>query len=320
MTAGRRSEAEARLRRTLADELRQPVLPEARHVVEHAIALHGERTGPIVFYGSCLRADSAEGVMDVYLLPASYRAFHGAGVMAALNWLVPPNIYFWTVEAPSGETLRAKVAAVSRDQFSASCADGAISPSVWARFCQPAALLHAPGDGALEAVAGDLTRAVVTGARWAARLGPEEGTPRDYWTALFRATYGAELRPEREDRPAMIYETHAARYDALLPDAWTAGGIAFDVAEGGRLRPEVGAAERRRAAAAWTTRQAQGKALSVLRVLKGVLTFEGAVDYLLWKIERHAGMDLEITDWQREHPVLAAPWVFVQLTRRGALR
>jgi hypothetical protein len=52
----------------------------------------------------------------------------------------------------------------------------------------------------------------------------------------------------------------------------------------------------------WMVRSWQGKLLSVLRLLKGLLTFRGGVDYILWKIER------------------ATCVIFWKLYRRGAYR
>jgi hypothetical protein len=85
---------------------------------------------------------------------------------------------------------------------------------------------------------------------------------------------------------------------------------------GGRLKPGLP----RRRAHAWALRRACGKALNVLRLCKAAFTFEGGADYLAWKIERHSGVSLELADWQRRHPLLAAPALLWRLRRRGAVR
>ena len=99
-TDGARERLAARVR----EELNAPVLPEAHDVARYARELHGDAYGPILFYGSCLRADSPEGIMDVYLLSRSHAGFHGptskGKALAGLNWLIPPNIYFWTIPHP----------------------------------------------------------------------------------------------------------------------------------------------------------------------------------------------------------------------------
>ena len=45
--------------------------------------------------------------------------------------------------------------------------------------------------------------------------------------------------------------------------------------------------------------------LSVLRLVKGLFTFEGGFDYVLWKIERHSGVRVEVSPRARRYPLLA---------------
>jgi hypothetical protein len=71
---------------------------------------------------------------------------------------------------------------------------------------------------------------------------------------------------------------------------------------------------------AWMLRRIVGKPLTVLRWIKAFFVFEGGVDYALWKLERHTGVRLALTPWQRRHPLLAFPAVVMRLYRQGALR
>jgi hypothetical protein len=70
----------------------------------------------------------------------------------------------------------------------------------------------------------------------------------------------------------------------------------------------------------WMVRVWQGKMLSVLRLLKGMLTFRGGLDYILWKIERHSGIRVEASPRLKQYPLLAACVVLWRLYRRGAYR
>lgn len=70
----------------------------------------------------------------------------------------------------------------------------------------------------------------------------------------------------------------------------------------------------------WAMRRVLGKLLSVLRLAKGLFTFDGGVDYILWKIERHTGARIALTPWQRRHPLLASPVFLWRLYRLGAIR
>ena len=80
-----------------------------------------------------------------------------------------------------------------------------------------------------------------------------------------------------------------------------------------RERPD---AARRR----WRRRQRKGKALTALRLAKATTTFAGGIDYLAWKINRHAGTKIEVTPWQRRHPILAGIILLPRLLRGGAVR
>jgi hypothetical protein len=40
----------------------------------------------------------------------------------------------------------------------------------------------------------------------------------------------------------------------------------------------------------------------------------------LWKIERHSGVRLPVSPWQRRHPLLASPVFLWRLYRVGAIR
>ena len=57
-----------------------------------------------------------------------------------------------------------------------------------------------------------------------------------------------------------------------------------------------------------------------LRLAKASATFAGGVDYIAWKINRHAGTEIAIKPWQRRWPLLAAISLLPRLLRSGAVR
>jgi len=73
-------------------------------------------------------------------------------------------------------------------------------------------------------------------------------------------------------------------------------------------------------AAAWRRRRRTSKLLNFARLVKATFTFDGALDYVLWKVKRHSGVVLPVTDWQRRHPLLSAPVLAWKLYRLGAFR
>ena len=70
----------------------------------------------------------------------------------------------------------------------------------------------------------------------------------------------------------------------------------------------------------WLVRRAQGKLLSMLRLIKGLFTFHGGLDYILWKIERHSGITVEVSPFAHRHPLLGSWGILWCLYRRGAFR
>ncbi|MGH6782899.1 MAG: hypothetical protein ACREB5_12445, partial [Sphingomonadaceae bacterium] len=70
----------------------------------------------------------------------------------------------------------------------------------------------------------------------------------------------------------------------------------------------------------WRTLRRNGKLLTLVRLAKASLTFAGGIDYLAWKINRHAGTKIEIRPWQRRFPILGALTLLPRLLARGAVR
>lgn len=304
------------LREWIDAELRRPVPATVVELARRLAARAGTSTAAVLFYGSGLRDDTLEGVLDFYVLLDDARAWPGSRLAALANRLLPPNVSYIETDV-DGHPLRAKIAVMSVDQFRDGMSGAALDTTLWARFSQPCRCVHARS-AADHAVAVDaVARATLTAARWAAELGPAHAEPEAFWRALFARTYVAELRVERAARGADLVSRDGARYATLLPLAWSEGGIAFTAKPDGRMSPHLDVRQRRAGARRWTLRQRLGKPLNALRLLKAACTFDGAADYVAWKVERHSGIRLEVSDWQRRHPLLAAPGVYLRLRRLG---
>ncbi len=283
-------------------QLAAPTIAQVRDVA--AEIAETPATAAILFYGSNLRTGSTEGVLDFYVLTAG-----------------PPERGIWPTVSyrefvRDGETLRAKIATMRLTTFAKAAAARTLDTTIWTRFVQPSALVWSNGT-ADAAVADAIADAARSAARFAAALGPPSGTPHDYWRALFRQTYAAELRVERRGREDQIIGFDPARYAALLPLAWTADGIAY-AEEGDVLRPTLPPALRRKLLSAWRTRRRAGKPINIARLVRAAFTFDGAARYGAWKIERHTGIPVPLTPWAERHPILAAPAVLWRVWRARA--
>lgn len=288
----------------IAERCAAPVDPA---VAEFAARL-GRESGAltVLFYGSNLRTGSLDGVLDYYvLLPGAQRE------------RIWPRVSYREWEH-QGVVLRGKIATMALGTFAAAARGELRDTTIWARFVQPSALVWWRDERAGSEVLEALGAAAQTAARLAVALGPQRGTPEEYWRALFRATYQAEFRVEQPGREDSILAVNADHFDGLLPLALAAQGIAF-AQQGETIAPAMAQGERQRILAWWRARRRLGKPLNILRLLKASTTFEGAARYAAWKIERHTGVPVTLTPWRERHPVLAAPAVLWQVwrARRG---
>lgn len=303
----------------IESELRRKPAPAVVELAAQLVARAPGRVVAVLFYGSALRTGTQDGVLDYYVLLDDVGDWPAPRLASLANRMLPPNVSY--VEARVGDMpLRAKVAVLSLAQFSRGMSAKTLDTTLWARFSQPCACVFARSGECRAAVAAALCDAAVTAAQWAAWLGPERGQALEYWRALYARTYGAELRVESALRGPELIDGEADRYARLLPAAWECLGIAFDADAGGVLRPRLAGHDRRATARRWAWRRRIGKLLNLLRLVKAAFTFEGAMDYVVWKVERHSGVRIEIGPWQRRHPLLAAPWLYWRLRRLRLLR
>jgi len=264
----------------------------------------GEETGAraVLFYGSNLRTGSLEGVLDFYVLLPGARE---TGLWPRVSYR----------EWDHGEDrLRAKIATMTLATFAAASSGETLDTTIWARFVQPSALAWSQDEAASREVLGALAAASVTAARLAVAVGPATGREDDYWRALFRATYRAELRVEPAGREESILSANRAHFDGLLPAALGAAGIPF-AQDRARIEPKPEPAERQRILRWWARRRRLGKLLNAVRLVRATATFEGGMRYAAWKVERHTGLPVKVTPLREKFPLLAVPDLLRQLWR-----
>lgn len=293
----------AALRELVAAELAQPVDPRVTAMAAAIAAQFPGAARSVLFYGSCLRQSELDGLMlDFYVIVSDYKAAYQSRWLAVANRLIPPNVFPFAHEG-----LAAKYAVLSEADLDRSCSLQAESTSVWARFAQPARLVWAKDKGAASSAANAIAKAAPT--LFALTI-PTMSEGQDDPLAIFRAgfalTYGAELRAERSQRSSAIVDSDPERYRRFGE-----ASLFLELASGG---------DRSKALRRWRSRQRKGKALTVVRLLKASATFAGGADYLVWKINRHAGTDIALKPWQRRWPLVAAFTLLPRLLKRGAIR
>jgi hypothetical protein len=276
--------------------LAREVSPEI-HAMAVVLRLKHPQALAILAYGSCLRGvAAADTLMDFYVLTENFSGVSPNVVSRVACCLVPPNVYYAETEF-AGQRLRAKYALVPLRLFAKWIARETHNPYFWARFSQPSALVYARDDKSRDDVIASISEAVRTAFANAKALTTETDALA-IWTAGFNATYKSEFRSEKAGRAAGIVSS--------APDYYR---------EAARLLASESPIH-----ASQTLRRLTGKAWSVLRLIKAAFTFQGGADYIAWKIERHSGEKIILTDWQRRHPIIAGLLLLPALLRRGAVR
>lgn len=274
----------------------QPVHSAIVAMAEH-IVQHHQPASAVLAYGSALRdANPDTTLIDYYVLTQTVEGVSRHAISRLLGRLVPPNVYYAEHQV-DGKSYRAKYAVLPIELLASKLKADTANPYFWARFAQPMRLVWAADNLARTRVCQLLTRAMQTAQANATQLAANQ-TPTQQWTMLFQNTYRTELRPEDPSRAKLIVDMQAQHFETIA-----------------RLAQPVSTSEW-----SWSTRRWTGKLLSVLRLLKAAFTFQGGADYAAWKIERHSGVKIEITEWQRRHPVLASIVLLPKLLKKGALK
>lgn len=283
------------IRDLVEEELAQPVDPRVSAIAAAIADQYGEASRAVLFYGSCLRESQLDGLMlDFYLIVSDYREAYGKGWLARANALIPPNVFPFQHGG-----LMAKYAVLSEADFHRLNGSETRNVSVWARFAQPARLVWMKDDSSAANAVAAVARAAPTLLAAAGRV--EGEAPLDWWRRAFALTYSVELRAERKGRAGSVVDADAPRYERFSG-------------------PAIAAIDHRAVPGRWGLRRLEGKLLSVARLAKASATYAGGAEYIAWKINRHAGTNIQLSEWQKRHPLLAAISLLPQLLKSGAIR
>jgi hypothetical protein len=304
--------AAAALSSYVESELGQSVPSAALGLVDEIRERHGDAVSAVLFYGSCLRKDTLEGVLDFYVVVDSYGETYSSLYLRVANALVPPNVFFLSHETNQA-TLRCKYAVVSRSDLERGTGPESVLPYFWARFAQPVRLVFARDDEAHRFAVDCCRRSVVTLVRRLTAFLPAHHDIQRFssaalWHEAFRRTYGSELRTESEETVRGNYDADSDRFDmvgGLALDELLQSGWISELARRGASF-EIRMPQRRRLAARWRWQLERPlcKLVAFVRLLKNTTTFGDWVPYILWKLERHTGRPIEVSERQRRHPLV----------------
>jgi hypothetical protein len=280
----------------LASRLKEAAPDAVVAMADHVRSLH-QGVRAVLAYGSALRdSQPTDTLIDLYLLTETFGGVSSNPFSRLGCRLVPPNVYYAEM-AHQGQTYRAKYAALPLSQLDTRVRSTNSNPYFWARFAQPMRLVWCKDKVSEAAVHSTITHACETA--YANAMGTSSNeTAAEQWANLFRETYRTEFRPESSDRARAIVDANRTYYESISAALKHVESIKAN----------------------WPLRRIAGKALSVIRLIKASFTFRGGADYIAWKIKRHSGVEIEVTDFQRRHPLIAGLLLLPQLLRRGAVR
>lgn len=296
--------------------------PAVRALVERLLAQYGEAAQAILFYGSCFRTgDDTDGLVDLYVLVDHYRSHSQGWGQLLLHKVLPPTVFY--LEMPfEDRVVRTKYTVLSLTDFQRGIT-GWFHSYLWGRFAQRTGILYARDQNVMQEVHTALAQAVLTFFARVLPLLPPDFEARDVWQRGLSSSYRAELRAEPPSAAARLFDAATDYYEQITPAVMGAMPFPVEILSDRtpiRYHAAISAPMRLRSRLGWAIRRVQGKALSVLRLLKGLLTFRGGVDYILWKIERHSGVKIELTPRLQRHPLLAKGVILWRLYRRSAFR
>jgi hypothetical protein len=299
-------------------------IPHAFQMVADSLSKkYGSAVLGVLLYGSCLRAGThKDSLVDCYVLVKDYSSVYSQFWLVLFNRWLPPNVFYR--EVPINEHMvRVKYAVLSLEDFERSVSPQWFHSYFWARFAQPTVLLVPSSQEVRERIMKGLALAVLTFLEKTLPRVKNHFTARELWHTGLSLSYGAELRAESAGRAETLWKSDKEYYEQLTLAAVSSqfpGVKTVSQPEGYMYIFKERKRERYRNCLGWQLRRWQGKILSILRLVKSAFTFQGGIDYLLWKIERHSGVKIELTPAQRRHPILTGFLTFWRLYRQKAFR
>ena len=208
-------EIPSQLKRVISRNFERTASPAVGVLIDEILKRHGEAAQGILFYGSCLRSgDDLDGLVDLYLLVDDYRSAFKSRWQAFLNALLPPNVYYLEQKF-EGQVVRTKYAVLSLADFQKGTSMRWFHSYLWGRFCQPTALLYARNDAVAERVLNCFAQSVLTFVRRVLPQATRDFTAQQLWSRGLTLSYSAELRSEKPEKRARLFDAAPQYYEEV---------------------------------------------------------------------------------------------------------
>jgi len=279
-------------------------------------AVAGDALEGLVFFGS-RKSDAgfnAHSAHDFFLLTRGYREFYtrlrAAGMLrrphalvAALNTLLPPNQLRLELETTEGP-VTAKCAVLTLESFVQQTSAKSADHFCLGRMFQPAEIVYSAGPAQNQTLVNAISSAHRLTYRWVRPWLPETFDVDAYYRTLLRVSLSAELRPESASRAVALWEAQQPHRRAVYPvlfDELVEIGDLVSLGQGRfRLAHAVSRAERWRLQLYFEWSRVR----ATVRWAKYVVTFDDWLEYILRKIQRHSGQEIQLTALERRYPLI----------------
>ncbi len=303
---------------TMAEDLALPAPAGIQPLIGALRQRYGDQLQAVLLYGSCRRdKDIHDGLVDLLAIVKSYRLAHQGWLSGALNWSLPPSVYFLQTDTQA-QPIRCKFAVISLSQFLRRC-KSFTDHYFWARFTQPSRLVYAAEQSGIPH---QVAHARALAARqYVQRVGPLSAGPlsvQELWELAVRTTYRCELRPEPPDNAQRLIDADPAFWNRLTSALADDGELVQETP--GQYLKVSSPIRRMLTRAEWQVRRVTGKLFNLARLFKAAGTFSNGIDYITWKVERHSGIRVEPTERMRRYPRLSAFGLAWRMWRQGGFR
>ena len=284
-------------------------------------AAGGDAVRAILLYGSHVQASEPDrfSAFDLIVLVDGYRRFYdgmaAAGllrrspaVMAAWSHVLLPTSVSFDPRRPDGAV--AKCQLVSTAHFRETLGPRSKDHFLKGRTVQRLALVWARDEAAARFVFDTLRRVQEQSVKWVRPYLPAHFVTEQYAETMLRVSYAAEIRPETGDRVREVYEAQRDTLGAIARQAMEAAVARGEAAErdGGWVWTLPPGGRDRLAATAYFARS---KTRATARWIKHIATFEDWPLYIMRKLERRAGLRVDVTERERRWPfILLWPKLF----------
>ncbi|AMB88093.1 hypothetical protein AWM79_23570 [Pseudomonas agarici] len=309
------------LLQSVSQESSRPVASDLQTITQTLHARFGTAMVALLFYGSCLRGGNLrDGLVDLYVLVDDYASAHMGLASRLASRCLAPTVFLLKSPAPGGGFLRAKCALITLKDFEKGTSTW-FQSYLWSRFSQPSRLVYYHDDIVRSRIHHALSQAVIRMVSEVVPVVHSTISSTELWEQALSLTYATELRPEKLSRSKEIVGANAEYFIQMTRGAVASIPDLSLVEDGREVLVYRGDASARHASRwKWKVRRLQGRTLNILRLIKALFTFEGAVDYALWKLERHLGEPVKISPYLHRYPLIFCWPLLWRLLRSRRLR